>query len=250
MESADLISQMNIFFRQHSELYGSVFMLGVEKPENSGSQLNAPDQKQATEKQPVPVQTPLTALQEKLQTCQKCARAQSRKNFVFGSGNPDATLFIVGDMPANDDLSGKPFSGAAGKLLDRMLGKMGFLRAEVYLANILKCHPAGKHVMTSGEIETCLPYLEEQISNVKPTYIFCMGNIAALALLGLDGSVNELRTKTYLFRGIKSFVTHHPTALLQDRKLFWDVFDDMKLLRESYDSIIGDKPPMVVPKRD
>ncbi|MDQ7052575.1 MAG: uracil-DNA glycosylase [candidate division KSB1 bacterium] len=182
---------------------------------------------------------------QEIKDCQKCALAKGRTHLVFGAGNPNATLMFVGEGPGRDeDLQGLPFVGPAGRVLDRMIKRLGFERDEVYIANIVKCRPPQNRDPLPEEVEACFPYLQRQIDIIQPKFIFCLGRVAAHAMFGHKAELATLRGRIHYFRNSKVIVTYHPAALLRNQKLFWATFEDMKLFRKLYDQEVGDKPPM------
>ncbi|MBI4660701.1 MAG: uracil-DNA glycosylase [Verrucomicrobia bacterium] len=179
--------------------------------------------------------TALAALREQAMTCQKCPHlARSRKSVVFGVGDINAALMFVGEAPgADEDAQGEPFVGAAGQLLTRMIGAMGFTRETVYIANILKCRPdtpgqaSGNRKPTSDEMRTCLPYLLAQIELIQPKVIVALGATALEGLLGLTESIGRLRGRFQVFRGVPVMPTYHPSYLLRSearsvKRLVWE----------------------------
>jgi DNA polymerase len=181
----------------------------------------------------------------KIKNCVNCALGYTRKQFVFGSGNPNAMLMFIGEAPGQDeDEQGLPFVGAAGQLLTKIIGVAGFTRDEVYIANVLKCRPPNNRAPLPVEIESCRPYLVRQIDLIKPRYILCLGRTAAQSLLGLNDSLGNMRRKTYQLQQAQVFVTYHPSALLRNPSWRWDCYGDLKQFRAVYDSEVGDKPPM------
>jgi uracil-DNA glycosylase family 4 len=173
-----------------------------------------------------------------IKNCKKCHLGYTRTNFVFGVGNPEAKLMFIGEAPGREeDLQGEPFVGAAGQLLDRMLAAIQFKRGDVYIANILKCRPPENRDPQPDEIETCKPYLLQQLKIIQPKIICALGRISAQALLQTKNPLNQLRGKFHDFNGIKFLVTYHPAALLRYqsyKKLAWE---DLKVLRKEHDKI-------------
>ena len=145
----------------------------------------------------------LTTLAEEVASCTKCGLAETRNKTVFSRGNPDAKLCIVGEAPGQDeDLQGLPFVGRAGQLLDKMIGAMGLSpEKDVYVCNILKCRPPGNRRPTPDEMNTCFPYLHEQLAIVAPKVIVAMGNTAVSALLSTTIGITKLRGQWKLYRG-------------------------------------------------
>ena len=157
----------------------------------------------------------LEALREHIGDCRRCALAETRTTLVFGVGDPDADLMFVGEAPGkNEDLKGEPFVGAAGKLLDELLAGIGLQRKQVYIANILKCRPPGNRDPRAGEIESCTPFLEEQIRIVDPTVIATLGNFATKSLLDTGRGISSLRGKLFRVGERRIIPVFHPAAAL------------------------------------
>ena len=176
----------------------------------------------------------------KIKNCTKCDLGHSRTNFVFGTGDPQAKLMLIGEAPGREeDLQGEPFVGAAGQLLDRMLKAIHFEREEVYIANILKCRPPENRDPRPDEIETCKPYLLQQIELIRPKIILALGRISAQVLLETKSALGKLRGRFHDFQGIKFLVTYHPAALLRYQQYKRPTWEDLQLLRKEYDEIEG-----------
>jgi len=161
---------------------------------------------------------PLAVIAAEAATCTKCALATTRTNVVFSRGNPDAKLLFIGEAPgADEDEQGLPFVGRAGQLLDRMIGAMGLDPAkDVYVANIIKCRPPGNRKPEPIEVETCIPYLHEQIGALDPKVIVALGNTAVAALLNTKLGITKVRGQWKLYRGkIQVMPTYHPSYLLR-----------------------------------
>lgn len=179
-----------------------------------------------------------------IKDCTKCKLWKSRTKFVFGTGNPKASLMCIGEAPGYDeDKKGEPFVGTAGQLLNKILNAIGFRREEVYIANIVKCHPAGNRNPEPEEVAQCLPYLKQQISLIQPKFILALGKVAGQNLLGIEAPIATLRGKVYEINDIKVMVTYHPAALLRNPQWKRGAWDDIRKLRMLYDEIVGDKPP-------
>jgi len=178
----------------------------------------------------------LTAFYEDIRECQKCPLGQTRKQFVFGSGNPQAEVLFVGEAPgADEDEQGLPFVGRAGQLLTKIIeSTKTWKRPDVFICNVLKCRPPGNRTPGPDEVEQCRPYLEEQINIIKPKLIMALGASAAQALLKTKESVGKLRGNWHVFQGIPLKVTYHPAALLRDDSYKKDVWEDMKELTAKY----------------
>lgn len=180
--------------------------------------------------------TTLDDLHAKICSCMDCPLGATRTNFVFGSGNPNANLMIVGEAPgADEDEQGLPFVGRAGQLLTKILEAIEIQRSDVYICNILKCRPPNNRKPLASETDACEPYLWKQIELVKPRYILALGLTAANTLLKNKESMASLRGKTHDYHGIPMIVTYHPAALLRNpewKKATWeDVQQLAQLLR-------------------
>jgi DNA polymerase len=161
---------------------------------------------------------PLPVIEAEAKSCTKCALAATRTNVVFSRGNPEAKLVFIGEAPgADEDESGQPFVGRAGQLLDKMIGAMGLDPAkDVYVCNIIKCRPPGNRKPEPTEVETCIPYLHEQLAAVDPKAIVALGNTAVAALLGSKLGITKVRGQWKLYRGkIPVMPTYHPSYLLR-----------------------------------
>src|SRR4029078_9971580 len=167
----------------------------------------------------------LTAVRERVAACTKCAHlACSRTQTVFGVGNPDANLMFIGEAPgADEDQQGEPFVGRAGQLLTRILKAMNFAREDVYIANILKCRPdmpaggSGNRPPTPTEMETCRPYLLEQIDIIQPTVLVALGAVAVEGVLRTRAPMRELRGRWHSYNNIPLMITYHPAYLLRNQ---------------------------------
>lgn len=177
------------------------------------------------------------ALRARVSGCVRCALHEGRTQTVFGVGNPDAELMIIGEAPgAEEDRRGEPFVGRAGKLLDEMLRSLGLGRDDVFIANILKCRPPGNRDPRAEESAECRPYLRRQIALVRPRVILAVGRIAAQDLLESNEPIGRLRTRVHRFpeADIPVVVTYHPAYLLrspgQKRKAWQDLCRARQLL--------------------
>lgn len=167
----------------------------------------------------------LEALRMEMGDCQRCKLHKGRKNLVFGEGNPDAELMFVGEAPGREeDLQGRPFVGDAGKLLTRLIKKMGFERGDVYIANIIKSRPPGNRDPEADEVSACIPFLKRQIGIIAPEVIVSLGRVSAHTLTGLNVPISRLRGNFHEFEGIPLMPTFHPAYLLRnprDKQLVW-----------------------------
>jgi len=168
--------------------------------------------------------------------CQKCPLGQTRTKFVFGVGNENSDIMLIGEAPgADEDAQGEPFVGRAGQLLNRILAALGIKREEVYICNILKCRPPGNRNPLPDEVEKCMPYLNHQIHLIKPRIILLLGRVAAEALLKSSQPLNKLRGRIHYYNGIKTMVTFHPAALLRNPQWKRPAWEDMQEMKRIYE---------------
>lgn len=174
----------------------------------------------------------LHLVQQEVSQCVRCQElATTRTQTVFGVGNPDARLVMLGEAPgADEDRKGEPFVGAAGQLLDRILDACTLSRDEVYILNTLKCRPPGNRNPSDSELTNCRGFLERQLAIIQPETICCLGGVAAKALLNSTLSVGRLRGSFHDYQGIKVMVTYHPAYLLRNPDAKRQVWEDMKWL--------------------
>jgi uracil-DNA glycosylase len=167
--------------------------------------------------------------------CQRCRLARGRNNIVFGDGNPKAKLVFVGEGPGfEEDQQGKPFVGAAGQLLTRIIEAINLTRSQVYICNIVKCRPPGNRNPEPDEINSCFPFLERQIAAIQPDFICALGTFAAQTLLRTTTPISRLRGRFHEYRGIRVLPTYHPAYLLRNPEKKRDVWEDMKMLMKEY----------------
>lgn len=179
-------------------------------------------------------------LNEKICNCTKCDLGNTRKNFVFGSGNPQADIVVVGEAPgADEDEKGLPFIGRAGQLLTKILEAINLSRDEVFICNILKCRPPGNRNPSPEEIEKCEPYLKKQLDLIKPKLILALGTFASQTLLQTKQPLGKLRGEFHDYNGIKTMVTFHPAALLRNPNWKKPTWEDVQLLRKEYDKLLN-----------
>ena len=192
---------------------------------------------------------PLDELSQQVAACHACSLCEGRTNTVFGEGDPRAGIMLIGEAPGRyEDLQGRPFVGAAGKLLDELLWHAHLRREEVFIANIAKCHPMTdplhpeKHgndrAPNAGEIACCRKYIEKQISIICPKYVVALGGVSAKALISDAKSLGALRGKFYdlrldsvsLPRPVKILATFHPAALLRNPGWKKDAWIDLQMV--------------------
>ncbi|MBB5193500.1 DNA polymerase [Silvimonas terrae] len=198
------------------------------------------------ERTPAPVEAPAedarsleigqmdwAALQQSVAACTACGLCQGRTNTVYGVGNPNADIMVIGEAPGQqEDLQGEPFVGAAGQLLDNMLNAIGEKRGErVYIANVLKCRPPGNRNPQPDEVAQCSPYLRRQVALVQPRVIFAVGRFAIQTLLQTDAPVSALRGKLHHYQGVPVVVSYHPAYLLRNLPDKAKAWRDLLLLK-------------------
>lgn len=165
---------------------------------------------------------------------------ETRLNPVFGVGNPEADLMVIGEAPgAEEDKQGEPFVGRAGMLLNKILEAAGFKREEVYITNILKSRPPNNRDPLPEEVEAHLPVLHKQIALIQPKIILCVGKTAGNALLERRSALGQLRNKLHDYYGTPLVVTYHPAALLRNEQWKRPTWEDVKLMRTRYDQLVG-----------
>lgn len=175
----------------------------------------------------------LDKIRKDLGECQRCKLGKTRKNLVFGVGNPKARLVFVGEGPgADEDRQGEPFVGEAGKVLNRIISAMGFKREDVYICNVVKCRPPGNRDPEQEEIEACSSFMLRQVRSINPEVIVALGKFASQTLLGTKEPISKLRGKFRDFHGTPLMPTYHPSFLLRKQGegsmgAFWEVWDDM-----------------------
>jgi uracil-DNA glycosylase len=171
----------------------------------------------------------LPRIREDIGDCTRCKLHKGRTKIVFGTGNPNADLMFVGEGPGRDeDLSGEPFVGRAGKLLTDMIKAMGLQRENVYIANVVKCRPPENRLPEKDEITTCSPFLMRQIDAIKPKVICTLGSCSAQTLLQTALGISKLRGEWFDFRGTKLMPTYHPAYLLRNPAAKPEVWKDLQ----------------------
>jgi len=163
--------------------------------------------------------------------CTRCRLHSDRTHIVFGEGNPSARVVLVGEGPGRDeDRLGRPFVGAAGKLLDRIIAAMGWRREEVYICNVIKCRPPNNRDPLQEEIESCGPFLRRQLRAIRPQAILAVGSFAAQFLLSSQQPISKLRNRVHQFEGIPVVPTYHPAYLLRNPLQKRQAWKDVQLL--------------------
>ena len=173
-------------------------------------------------------------LREVALSCTRCRLSETRTQVVFSDGAIDARLVVVGEAPgANEDASGVPFVGAAGKYLDLLLSSVDLSREDsVYICNVLKCRPPGNRDPQADEIEACAPFLKKQLELIRPQALLAVGSFAANWLTGSEKmALGKLRGTVHSYEGVPLVCTYHPAALLRNPKWTRPFWDDLQLLR-------------------
>ncbi len=254
----ELLEKLAYFLQYYRDVYGDEFVVDARHIEKLEQQLpplfTAPSHspvKPTTGKESMPVKpkprtqtvfdpeskphTPLWDFMRSIRNCQKCALGKSRKHFVFGDGNEHADIMFIGEAPgADEDRTGIPFVGRAGKLLDKLLAHIQLKRSDVFIANILKCRPPNNRDPLPGEVQQCIPYLYTQIEMIQPKIIVALGRVAAQNLLGTNSSLKQMRGRLWQYRGVDMIVTYHPAAILRNGGLLNPTLEDFKFLAERY----------------
>jgi len=176
----------------------------------------------------------LVKVREEIGDCTRCKlHGLGRRQIVFGVGNPDADLMFVGEAPGGDeDIQGIPFVGRAGQLLTKIIEAIDLKRDDVYIANVIKCRPPQNRNPEQDEVDTCEPFLFQQVDIIKPKVIVALGTFAARALLRTLDPISRLRGRVYEYRGAKLVPTFHPAYLLRNPASKREVWEDMKMVRE------------------
>ena len=221
---------------QQQEILGSVLFIDAQKT------IVSPEQSTESEKSIMSINTAwqsaetLPILHDHIHTCMECRLGDTRNSFVFGSGNPNADILIIGEAPgADEDAQGLPFVGAAGKLLTKILEAINLSRDEVYIANIIKCRPPENRRPEKDEIAQCEPYLQKQIEIIKPAFILALGLTAVNTLFKKNHQMQDIRGKVMNYHGVSLLATYHPAALLRNPNWKKPAWEDVQLLRSMYD---------------
>ena len=180
----------------------------------------------------------LNQLYEACANCHACPLCETRTNCVFGVGNPNADLMFVGEAPGEqEDLSGTPFVGRAGQLLDKFLYAVDIPREDIYIANILKCRPPKNRDPLPAEEDACIGYLREQVRLIRPKIIVCLGRISAMRLIKPDFKITKEHGQWFEKGQFLMTAVYHPALLLRDPRRKEDMLVDMKAIKEKLDSL-------------
>ena len=180
-------------------------------------------------------------LENSIIDCKKCKLCQNRSNIVFGIGNKNADIMLIGEGPgADEDKQGIPFVGKAGQLMNKAFEGLEIDRGNVYIANIVKCRPPANRVPENDEAEACLNYLRNQVILIKPKIIVLLGSTALKNILGKEYGITSARGKWIEKKGILYMPTWHPAALLRDETKKIEFWKDLKQVTEKYEEIKQD----------
>ncbi|WP_281702436.1 uracil-DNA glycosylase [Cryptobacterium curtum] len=173
----------------------------------------------------------LESLRRQVEACHACPLWQGRTNVVFGAGNPQARILIIGEAPGkNEDLQGEPFVGAAGKKLDALLEIADLARDDVFIANVLKCRPPSNRNPLPEEITACAPFLREQTRTINPEFIVTLGNFSTKFVLKTQLGITRLHGQLQHAGRFKVFPIYHPAAAIYDRTKQQALEDDFRML--------------------
>lgn len=171
-------------------------------------------------------------LTNEINACQKCRLCEQRTNVVPGEGNVNAEILFIGEGPGRDeDMQGRPFVGASGQLLDRMIHAIGMERTEVYIANVVKCRPPMNRNPEPDEAAACMPYLRNQFKLISPKIIVLLGKVACRYVLGDESPISRLRGKWIYRKGVWFMPTYHPSALLRAPEKKREAWEDFKMVK-------------------
>ena len=177
-------------------------------------------------------------LEEKCRNCRRCPLCETRTKVVFGSGNREADIMFIGEAPGEkEDLSGTPFVGAAGKLLDKFLYAVDIDRERVFIANMLKCRPPKNRDPKEEEQDLCIDYLREQVRLIRPKIIVCLGRISAKRLIKEDFMITKEHGVFFEKNGFTITAVFHPAALLRDPRRKEDMLIDMQKIKKRLDEV-------------
>jgi uracil-DNA glycosylase family 4 len=184
----------------------------------------------------------LPELEQSALSCQRCRLRESCKQVVFGQGNSNARLMLVGEGPGMDeDIKGQPFVGRAGQLLDKILQAAKLPRQEVYITNVVKCRPPGNRLPHPDEVRECRNFLEAQIRIINPEIVVCLGSLASKTIIDPGVSITMVRGRWFNRQGKKIIGTFHPAALLRNESYKRPTWQDFKRIRDEYYRPDGDK---------
>ncbi len=184
----------------------------------------------------------LEELKEIIKNCKRCPLYKTRKNMVFGEGNPNADIMFIGEGPGKmEDETGHVFVGKSGKLLDQIFEDIGMTRNDIYIANIVKCRVPNNMDPSPKNKEACFPYLCHQVKIIKPKIIVCLGRIAATTIINFDFKITKQHGKWYKRNGYFITATFHPSAILRDPGLMESAMNDFKFIGKKFKELENSK---------
>jgi uracil-DNA glycosylase len=194
--------------------------------------------------------TRLEELAREASTCTRCRLSAGRTQVVFADGNPDADLMFIGEGPGyHEDVQGLPFVGAAGQLLNRLLGEIGLRREDVRITNVVLCRPPGNRDPMPDEIEACKPYLQEHVELVDPKVICTLGNFATRVILERPVAISKVRGERHAWQGRMVIPTFHPAAVLRGggdaSRAMAQIREDFASLREAIEEASASEGPVL-----
>ena len=218
-------NQIQTYLDQQSKLFGKEIFFQSSKQYDKTLTLSNESQSLSDE---------ITEFYKSISLCKKCSLGHTRNKFVFGNGDPNADLMLIGEAPGEEeDLKGEPFVGRAGKLLNKILAAIDKNRSDgVFITNVLKCRPPNNRDPLLSEVDKCEPYLIKQIEIIKPKLIVALGKISGNTLLKKDNSLKEMRETIHDYFGTPLKVTYHPAALLRNPNLKKDAWQDFQWIRD------------------
>ncbi|MDZ7332418.1 MAG: uracil-DNA glycosylase [candidate division KSB1 bacterium] len=218
----NLLEELRRYLRSQQELYGDEIYVRSAQP--MVPEATAPSRRDT-----------LLKFYYEVKDCQKCGLARHRTRLVFGSGNPNSSILLIGEAPGfHEDQQGKPFVGSAGQLLDRILAAINLSRQGIFITNVVKCRPPNNRDPLPEECEACSYILTRQIEIIEPKFILLLGRIAAGSLLKTDEPLTNLRGKVYQLRDAQAVVTYHPAALLRNPALKRGTWEDVQLFQKLF----------------
>lgn len=180
----------------------------------------------------------LEAIREDIGDCTRCKLHEHRTHIVFGEGDPQAKLVFIGEGPgADEDATGRPFVGRAGQLLEKIIAAIGLKRADVYIANVVKCRPPGNRTPERDEVATCEQFLFRQLALIRPKVIVALGSPAFQCLLRTKDTITRARGEWREWNGIQVMPTFHPAYLLRSPDKKREAWADMKKVRDYLNSL-------------
>ena len=254
-DNQNIVEEIIRFLKTEEEVFGPFSVSPTEKPPSEQKievTETSQDSKETESTFEEPQKKQLSAA-EKLLACSTldelkalCSEAEElhtdleNTNLVFGVGNPQAVLMLIGEAPGEqEDQQGEPFVGAAGQLLNKILAAIEFKREDVYIANILKHRPPGNRNPKPEEIARSLPYLKKQIELINPKIILCLGKVSGQTMLNSDDTLGNMRGSFHTFGSRELYVTYHPAALLRNSQWKRPTWEDVQNVRKRYDELNG-----------